>query len=249
MLIKACLNGSRTLGEHAALPVSPEQLAQAAQAVERAGAGAVHVHPRRQDGGQSLEPKDCAAALLAMRAACPGLPIGLSSAAFIKPDRERRHALIAAWTELPDFVSVNFAEPGAVELCALLLGRGVAIEAGLSSPGDAQLLAQCGLARRKGTPALLRVLIEPEETMIELARATLRAIERELDAAGIYTQRLLHGYEATAWPLLETAVGRGYDVRIGFEDTLRLPDGRLAQDNAELVSAARSRAAEAGRRR
>ena len=50
-----------------------------------------------------------------------------------------------------------------------------------------------------------------------------------------------------AWPLLEIALRRGYDVRIGLEDTLYLPDGHLAADNAQLVAAAHERAAQAGR--
>lgn len=46
-------------------------------------------------------------------------------------------------------------------------------------------------------------------------------------------------YENTAWPLLNVALQRGYDTRIGLEDTLYLPDGGMARDNAELVAFAR----------
>ena len=35
------------------------------------------------------------------------------------------------------------------------------------------------------------------------------------------------------------AAGRGYETRIGFEDTLLLPDGNCPKDNGELVTAAR----------
>jgi len=52
--------------------------------------------------------------------------------------------------------------------------------------------------------------------------------------------------EAATWPLLEAALDRGLDVRIGLEDTLRLPDGSLAPDNAALVAAARRLAEERG---
>ena len=37
-------------------------------------------------------------------------------------------------------------------------------------------------------------------------------------------QRLLHGFEAAAWVFIELAAKRGYDTRIGLEDTLVLPD-------------------------
>lgn len=42
MLIKACLNGSRVLADHPALPLTPSQLAEAAAQAVAAGAGALH---------------------------------------------------------------------------------------------------------------------------------------------------------------------------------------------------------------
>jgi uncharacterized protein (DUF849 family) len=41
--------------------------------------------------------------------------------------------------------------------------------------------------------------------------------------------------------MMDEAIARGYDVRIGLEDTLVLPDGRNPRDNAELVSEAMRR--------
>jgi uncharacterized protein (DUF849 family) len=38
--------------------------------------------------------------------------------------------------------------------------------------------------------------------------------------------------------MIKEATNRGYGVRIGFEDTLVLPDGRIASNNAELVEEA-----------
>ena len=43
---------------------------------------------------------------------------------------------------------------------------------------------------------------------------------------------------AAAWPLFEDALSRGYDVRIGLEDVLAMPDGTIAASNADLVAAA-----------
>jgi uncharacterized protein (DUF849 family) len=55
---------------------------------------------------------------------------------------------------------------------------------------------------------------------------------------GAKPPRLLHGLGHCAWHLVEMAARRHYDTRIGFEDTLRLPDGSTASGNAELVRAA-----------
>jgi uncharacterized protein (DUF849 family) len=215
MLIKACLNGSRAPGEHPALPLTPAQLADAARGAVAAGAGALHIHPRRADGSQSFEPSDVAAAVAAVRAACPGAPVGGTTIAWAEPDPARRLALVQSWTIRPDFVSVNFSEAGTEQLCAALLASRIGIEAGLASADDARLLIATGLAGR-----CVRLLIEPDEPEITAALATVRAIEA----------------------LLDEALRCGYDTRIGLEDTLVLPDGRTARDNAELVAAAWERA-------
>ncbi|GAC1393853.1 MAG: hypothetical protein NVS4B11_20280 [Ktedonobacteraceae bacterium] len=63
----------------------------------------------------------------------------------------------------------------------------------------------------------------------------VEAIEKTLNHAHVQTSRLLYGFDTTAWPLLKLALQRGYDTRIGLEDTIILPDGRQASGNAELV--------------
>jgi uncharacterized protein (DUF849 family) len=52
--------------------------------------------------------------------------------------------------------------------------------------------------------------------------------------------RLSHGTDKAVWPLLERAIHSGNVSRIGFEDTLYLPTGELATDNAALVRAAKA---------
>ena len=241
MLIKACLNGSRAPGAHPALPLSPRELAGAARDAIAAGAGALHIHPRRADGSQSFEPDDVAVAVAAVRAACPGVPIGVTTIVWAEPDVTRRLALVSAWADGPDFASVNFSEPGAAELCAVLLDKEIGFEAGLMLPDDARLLIESGLAGR-----CVRLLLEPDEPETAAALATVRAIEVLLDSAGIHAPRLLHGADATAWPLLDEALRRGYDTRIGLEDALTLPDGSPARDNAQLVAEAHRRASQYG---
>jgi len=49
------------------------------------------------------------------------------------------------------------------------------------------------------------------------------------------TTLLLHGQNATTWPVLRKALAKGLDTRIGLEDTLRPPDDTLAKSNVELV--------------
>lgn len=233
MFLKACLNGNRTPADHPALPVTPAALAADARRAVAAGADALHVHPRDVAGLESLAPEPVAAALVAVREACPSVPVGISTGAWIEPDISRRIALIDTWTLLPDFVSVNLSEPGVERVLAALARRGVGLEAGIWSVDDARyLLELTGVS-------WLRLLLEPREAAIERAGATVDAIEDVLNGVLPDVPRLLHGTDGTVWSLLERAAHSGYGSRIGLEDTLTLRAGRLAPDNAALVAEAR----------
>lgn len=234
MLLKAAINGARAPGEHPRLPLAPED--QAAQASESfaAGAGAVHAHARDATGSESLAAADIAALTRAMRARCGSRPFGVSTGEWILPDPAERIAAIAGWSVLPDFASVNFSEEGALEVASTLLSLGIGLEAGLGSEADAALLIDSGLA-----PRCLRILLEPQEDTIESALRNVVAMVRRLD--GVEPPRLLHGTGSTAWPLVDEAIRRGLDTRVGLEDMLVLPDGTAAADNAHLVGAAVSR--------
>jgi uncharacterized protein (DUF849 family) len=231
VFLEAALNGTRTLAEHPAIPVKPEEQAREARAAVDEGASAIHVHVRGADGRESLESTDVAQTLDAIRAVCPDVPIGICVGAWIVPDLCRRFALIRSWTRLPDFVSVNFHEAGATETARRLLGMGIELEAGIWNAPAACTLIESGL-----TDSCLRILIEPAEGSRNV-RGNLEQIESAL--TGTTQPRLLHGLGASAWELVDLAAKRRYQARMGFEDTLMMPDGTRANSNADLIAAAR----------
>src|SRR6185295_7239135 len=235
MLIKAAINGGRRRSDHQAVPVSPNELVADVVECLKAGAGAVHLHVRSTAEGseqESLAKEDVEPAVRAVLAVAPSEQIGVSTGAWILPHPARLQAA-TNWAVLPGFASVNFGEEGANELAKLLLSRGVEVEAGLCDTDAAQVFLQSGLATR-----CIRVLLEPQEQELKSALETVNAMERVLESGGADFPFLLHGTEATAWPMMDEAIARGYDVRIGLEDTLVMPDGRIAKDNFELVSEA-----------
>lgn len=237
VLIECALNGGRTRREHPAVPCTPQELADSACEAVAAGAGAAHFHVRDRDGRESLESDDVARAVEAVRTAIPGTPFGVSTGAWIVPAVKARHEKVAQWKVLPPFASVNFNEEGGIALAELLLSRGVGIEAGVGSPPAVEALVASGLANR-----CLRVMFEPEQQDLQAAVDAVEGLEKVLDRAGVKIPRLLHGLNHTAWDLIDAAVKRGYDTRIGFEDALMLPNGVQAASNAALVSEAMKRA-------
>jgi uncharacterized protein (DUF849 family) len=161
-----------------------------------------------------------------------GMPVGVTTGAWIEPDLRQRLRLISEWTQ-PDYASVNLSEPGAVEVMRALLATRVRIEAGVWTVEDAELLVGCGLSGR-----VKRVLLEPVAVSRLDAVPFVDAIHQVLDRADVRAPRLQHGDGEATWILIEDAVRRGIDTRVGFEDTLLLPDGQLATSNADLVRAA-----------
>jgi uncharacterized protein (DUF849 family) len=134
---------------------------------------------------------------------------------------------------LPELVTANQGEEDIAELCELLVGRGVGIEAGLLSLDDAQRFVSSGLADR-----CVRVLVEPLDASADDAVAHAAAMEEVLARAGVELEQVHHGDGIASWAVNKRALARGHGIRTGLEDTPVLPDGRLAPDNAVLVRAA-----------
>ncbi|WP_232529092.1 3-keto-5-aminohexanoate cleavage protein [Mycetocola zhujimingii] len=236
-LLQACLNGARPANEHPRLSATP-MTAEAIAAV-RAGARSLHVHPKNSRGDDSLESTDVASWVAALRASCPGIPIGVTTGEWTAPDAAARLAMISAWSVLPDFASVNWHEDGADDVARLLLDRGVGVEAGIWNIDGARRWASSPIRS-----SCLRTLIEVADLPGEVGKPVaeeLIALVRRVDPT---IPILLHGEERSTWPILGMAVSSGLDTRIGLEDTLELPDGSLAHGNGELVTAAAAIAAE-----
>jgi uncharacterized protein (DUF849 family) len=227
-MVQVCLNGPRGAADSAAVPLTPESMAQAAAEAVAAGATDIHVHPKTPCGQDSLSPRVGAATLEAIRARV-SVPVGVTTGAWAEPDPTARLARLRNWTVLPDHASVNWHEPGAESLAAALIDLGVGVEAGIWSGTDA---AERFAASALG-PKVLRVLAEVTDT--ETAEASARALLTELGAAH-GRPVLLHGEDGGAWPVLRLAGRLGLATRIGLEDTLLLPDGRRALSNAQLVA-------------
>ncbi|GHO50531.1 3-keto-5-aminohexanoate cleavage protein [Ktedonospora formicarum] len=229
--LQATLNGDLTKAAHAAVPVSVEELARDAAACVAAGARAIHLHPRDAEGRERLNAGIVDAVVMAVRNAC-GVPVGVSTGAWIEPDLSRRLDLVRAWSA-PDYASVNMSEPGSLEVMMALIQAGVSIEAGVWTVEDAERLAASGLGGQ-----VTRILVEPVAVSVADALGLVEDIHRALDRLGLTAPRLQHGDGEATWVLLTDAIHRGLDTRIGLEDTLYEPSGERTTGNASLVRAA-----------
>ncbi len=229
-LLQAALNGDAV---HPAVPRTPTSIAEAARAAVDAGAHSVHVHAFDDAGQETLDGAACAKVLRAVRALCPETPVSLTTSAAIVGDCRTRFRLVQAWEELPHLVTANQGESGIVELCELLLSRGVDIEAGLLTSDDARAFVRSGLVAR-----CRRVLIEPLDLDPEVAVQHAASMEDIVLSTGIGLEQVHHGYGIACWAVNRRGLDRGHGIRTGLEDVTLLPEGTQARDNAALVAAA-----------
>lgn len=234
MLVQACVNGGRTREDHAGVPLTPDELARDAAACVWHGARSLHVHPRDEDGAETLVAEHVDAAVRAIRARCPGIEISVTTGLWIcGGDVDARMAQIDAWTAFPHLCSVNVGEDGWVELADQLLARGVGLEIGIATVREAELYLASPMAGRA-----VRVLVEVPEREPADAVAAAEEIDALLAAAAPpYVPRLWHGEEEATWDVLVAAAEHDRDIRIGLEDVLTHvpPEARVATGNPELV--------------
>jgi uncharacterized protein (DUF849 family) len=244
-MLQCAVNGRRTRAEHPSVPLTPADLAADARACLSAGATSLHMHPRDpgRDHAETLAAAAHDAAVRAVRAAAPELEISCSTQEDIDlGDHADRAAAVRAWTTPPDLVSLNLSQDDAVTLGAVLLERGIGIEAGLASVADARALLAAPWAAR-----VTRILVETVEQEDGAAEAVATAHAIDAIVAVLDRPRLWHGYGPVSWTVVEAGLAAGHSVRVGLEDIVTRTDGSAADANPGQVATAAAMAASARR--
>jgi uncharacterized protein (DUF849 family) len=230
MLIKIALNGARPKEQNKFIPQSLNEIEEEVKLLYDNGNKVFHIHCYDEAGIESLKPNDVNALVSMVKNISPEIQIGISSGDWIEPELEKRKSYIKAWKNIPDFISVNMIEDDAIEISKLLLSKGVKIEAGLNEKKAAEIFVESDL-----TKDCYRILIEPEPEEFAPALATINEIEEVLNKHRVEIPRLLHGFNAVSWEILKEAKRRGYDCRIGMEDTIYTGNGEMVKSNLELI--------------
>lgn len=234
MLLKIALNGARPKAESEYLPHSLNEIEREVTLLYKNGCKVFHIHSYGSNGRESLRPGDVDNLVLRVKNISADIMFGISSGDWIEPDLEKRISYIKNWKYVPDFASVNMIEESALVISDILISRGVMIEAGLNEEKATEIFAKSNIRNN-----CCRILIEPEEENLAAAAKTISEIEKILDSNKIMIPRLLHGFNSVSWNLLREAKNRGYDGRIGMEDTLYLENGKKVTGNLELFNEAK----------
>ncbi len=243
VLLMVAPNGARRgKTDHPALPITPEELAEAAAQAVAAGAAAIHLHVRDDDGRHSLDPDRYEAAIAAIRARVGGDPvvqISTESAGLHGPE-DQIGLVRALW---PEAASVAIREllpddSPATERRARVFFWELA-EAGVWTQFilyDRRDILRFQALRKRGVIAVSRPFV-----LLVLGRGASMAQLPEMlttlnpaDPARP-VDWMVCGFDRMELPAAAVALALGGHVRVGFENNLHLADGRLAPGNAALL--------------
>lgn len=266
-IITCAVTGVLTDPKQHPVPVTAEQMAASSKEAFDAGAAIVHLHFRRQEPGMghlpTWDPEVCGAIVDAVRAACPGILVNMSTGV-MGPDIS---APVAAMRRIrPEIAACNAGtlnylktrKDGSWAWPPLVFDNPVAkVKAFLDVMAELGTMPEfecfdTGILRSVGLFVENGMAKDPHCNFV-MGVASGMAADPDLLPL---LQRWLPpdaSWEVTAigradvWPLHQRAAELGGSLRTGLEDTFYLPDGSKARGNGELVEAIAKCAANAGR--
>lgn len=267
-ILTCALTGVLTNPKQHPVPVTPAQMAAEARDAFNAGASVMHVHLRRQEDGMghlpSWDPEVAAAVIDAIRAACPGVIINLTTGVIgkdisgplaclrrVRPEAAACNAGSLNYLKIKDdggwaWPPMVFDNP--VEKIQQYLG--VMNELGIHPEFEC---FDVGIVRSVGMYLKAGMFSGVPEVNFVMGVASGMPCDADLLALlpgyappGAVWQATLIG-RGEIWPVHQKAADLGGMLRTGLEDTFYLPGGERASGNGVLIEALARCARNAGR--
>ncbi len=254
LIVCVAPNGARkTQADHAALPITPDEIAETARACAAAGAAMIHLHVRDDDDAHVLDAGRYRAATQAIRDAVgDAMIVQVTTEAVGRYSTAEQMALVRDLR--PEAASVALRELAPEEedetVFAAFLSEtpDVAFQHILYTPEE---VARFAALQRRG------IVAEEKPSVLFVLGRYGDGQSRPVDLLP-YLDAALQGGLNARWAVCAfgphegacclTAAALGGDARVGFENNLVLADGMAAPDNAALVSQVVTHAGSVGRR-
>lgn len=238
-------NGGRLLpADHPAIPITPEALAETAQACVAAGAGAIHFHVRDERGQHSLDIERYREATAQIRERVgPSVHLQVTTEAQGKYSPQQQATLIREL--VPEGVSVALREilpesqsdPGwerqVADLFAWMAQADIAYQLILYKPEELDRLSRMRLAGIvPPAPSSLLFVLGSYAPPVQGSADRLLPFLRKVDPGD---QWWVAAFGSDEGRCTLTAALLGGHIRLGFENNFNLLSGARALDNASLV--------------
>ena len=247
----ACTGAETTKAQNPALPISPEEVAQAARECRAAGAAILHLHVRTPEGKPTQDPKRFKEVIEAVRRASDIVVEITTGGAVGDSAEERLRPVVELEPEMAslDCGTVNFGNEYIVNTLPVMREfasqfRAHRVRATLECFDLGHVYASHILLKEGLLEAPYHygfVLNVPGA--VPYSVANLEAFVAALPTGADFT---VMGIGRSSLPAQFGAVARGGWIRVGFEDNVYFSKGVLAASNAQLVERAARIAHEAG---
>jgi len=240
LIITAALTGAEVTREQQPnLPITPDEIADAAAACAAAGAAIVHVHARNADGSSTQDKEVYRQIIEKTRARCDVI-VQVSTGGAVGMTPQERLAPVTLRPEMATLSmgTVNFGgdvfvnHPADMELfAAAMQAHGVKPEFEIFDTG---MLSTTLRWLKKGivqAPLHFDFVLGIPGGMAGTPES-LMYLRSQLPPGSSWT---VAGIGAAQLPLATLAIVLGGHVRVGFEDNIYFRKGELAHSNAQLV--------------
>jgi len=254
LIIAAAITGAELdKSKCPALPITPQEQAQAAKECVEAGASIIHLHVRDKAGNPSQSLEDFKASIEAIRKACPTPPIiQISTGGAVGEAIEKRIAPLTLRPEMASFNlgTINFGEDIFVNTFADMRGLAAAFKKHNVIP-EFEIYDAGHLDNLR---KLIKEKIVTGPFHCQFVLGVPGALSGEASALVYLAEHLppdsswaVAGIGRYELPLAVHALVMGGHIRVGLEDNIYYAKGQLAKSNAELVARITRLAKEVGR--
>ncbi|MDI9484828.1 MAG: 3-keto-5-aminohexanoate cleavage protein [Bacillota bacterium] len=252
LIITAALTGAEvTRDQQPHLPITPEEIGQAALEAYEAGAAIVHVHARQSDGSPTQDKAVYAEIKRMIESRCPVIFQPSTGGATWHSAEERLQPvelnpeMATLSTGTCNFGEDIFSNPQRFyeQAARMMLERGVKPEFEVFEAGmidNAMRLVRDGLVK---PPLHFNFVLGVPGAMSGSVRNLCFLVD-SIPKDATWTVSGIGRHET---PLAMAAIAMGGHVRVGFEDNIYFYKGQLAKGNAELTARIARLAKELGR--
>lgn len=258
VIVTVAVTGSMpTREQNPNLPITPEEIANAAYECYKEGAAIVHVHVRDpKTGKRSMAFEHYAEVVERLRAKCNmiiNLTTGPGGQLTIGPDNQPRleQSFMASPEKRVEHVLKLKPEMCSLDIGSSNAGFGIFVNAEVVIDKMAELIKQSGVKPEveifdvghiQIANRLMRLGLLEKNAHFQLCMGTRMGVPATPKDAVHLGESLppgvtwsIFGVGASQIPMVAMGVLLGGHVRVGFEDNLYLRKGQLAKSNAELV--------------
>jgi uncharacterized protein (DUF849 family) len=253
----AVTGGQTTREQHPGLPITPEEIAQAAYECYNEGAAIVHIHVRDpKTGKRSMELAHYAETVERLKKKCNmiiNLSTGPGGQLTVGPDNQPKmdQSIMATPEKRVEHILKLKPEMCSLDIGSSNAGFGVFVNAQIVIDKMAEMIKQSGvkpeieifdighiqIARR-----LIQLGLVEKNAHFQLCMGTKMGVPATPRDAGYLSESLpggttwsIFGVGAAHFPMAAMGVLLGGHVRVGLEDNVYMKKGQLAKNNAELI--------------